>query len=506
LNKKIARNTLILYARQIFLMLLNLYSVRLILQVMGVEDYGVYNVVTGVVVGLGFLSGSLSVITQRYIAYEMQSNNHEKLNQVFSLCLLVYFIISIVIILAAGTVGLWLVETYLVIPQVRLEAAVWAFQYAIATFILTILSMPFIALLITHEDMTAYAAISVLEGVLKVIALLLIARLSVDGLIYYGFSLSAAALVVLILYIVIAKFKYPRIKISYTWDKAIFKELMGFTGWTLVGNSASVMRNQGTNILLNIYFGPLANAASAVAFQVYYAILSFAQNFTTATRANVIMSYASCDREKYIRLTFLHTKISFFLILTIFTTLQIELTSVLALWLDEVPKYSQEFIRLLLLSGLLESLSYPLMTLSQATGRIKIYQLVVGGIVLCNIPVSLVLLEAGGSPVSVFWAGAFLSIIAYISRLLIISRQVELPLRKYFTSVLGRLLLGTTAGTVAPVLILLLFSETYYRIPVTIAVSMCSYGIAFYLFGLNPDERADTSVFIKKLLSRLPRL
>jgi O-antigen/teichoic acid export membrane protein len=473
---------------------------------MGVEDYGIYNVVTGVVVGLGFLSGSLSVITQRYLAYEMGKSGRHKLNQVFSLCLLVYIVISVIIVVAAETLGLWLVETQLVIPEARLESAIWAYHYAILTFILTIFSTPFIALLITHEDIAAYAIISVLEGILKVVGPILILWLSFDGLIYYGLFISATAFFILCLYAILAKLKYPHVKISYTWNKSIFKELLSFTGWTLIGSSASVMKNQGVNILLNIYFGPVANAASAIAFQVYYAILSFAQNFTVATRASVITIFAAGDREKCIRLTFLHTKISFFLILTIFTTVQIELTSMLALWLDEVPKYTQEFIQLLLITGLLESLSYPLMTLVHATGRIKVYQLVVGGIVLCNIPFSYLLLEAGEAPISVFLVGLLLAIPAYIFRLIIVSKQTELPLKEYCSSILGRLFLGAIVGAIAPVLVLLLISETYYRIPITITVSVFSYAIALYLFGFTPDERADTSSFIKKLLSRLRQI
>jgi O-antigen/teichoic acid export membrane protein len=269
----------------------------------------------------------------------------------------------------------------------------------------------------------------------------------------------------------------------------MFVELMSYTGWSLFGNISSVVKNQGINMLLNLYFGPVVNAASAIAFQIYYAVLSFAQNFTTAVRPQIFKSYAAGKKQVMLKLMFFSSKATFFLLFVIFLPLQLELQQVLELWLNDVPSYVYLFTQIILIGALLDSISYPLMSGSQATGKIRLYQVVVGGITLMNLPICLIILTSGGAAESVFFIGVLLAVLAYIARVLIISQQLEFSPWDYIKAVVLPVFIASLVGSIAPVIFTHYYPSSFARILMTSSISVVSIVISVFYLGLSKNER-----------------
>ena len=401
-NKRIAKNTMLLYFRMILIMLVTLYTSRVVLNALGVEDFGIFNVVGGVVVMFSVLSGSLSAAISRFITYELGQRNVKKLKAIFSTSVSIQLFLALMIFFLAETVGLWFVYTYLNIPEPRMSAAIWVYHFSILTFCVNLLSAPYNALIISYEKMNIYAYFSILEVILKLAVVLLLVKCSVDRLKLYSILLFFIALIIRFLYGYYCRWKYPESRFKFTWDRELFKEMLSFAGWNFIGSSSSVFSNQGINILLNIFCGPLVNASRGIAYQVSSAITTFSNSFMTAVNPQITKSYASGDKGGMLDLIFLGSRISFALLLLISLPLLFETNFILKLWLNIVPNYSVVFVQLVLILALSESFSAPLITAMLATGKIRNYQIVVGGTQMLNLPVSYVLLRIGLEPTSVF--------------------------------------------------------------------------------------------------------
>lgn len=430
-NKRIAKNTIVLYVRMIFVLLVALYTSRVLLDVLGVEDYGVYNVVGGVVTMLGFFNGAMVSSTQRFFSFAIGQEDIEQLNQNYSTILLIQGGLALLVILLAETVGLWFVRTYLVIPPERMSAALWVYHFAVFSFVLSMLQLPFTALIITYERMNVYALISIGDVALKLLLVLILPYLPFDKLISYAVLLFCVALITCSAYMLYCKVRLKYVRVIKRFDRDLFRVLLSYMGWNLWGNSAAAVMGQGINILLNIFFGPAVNAARAIAYQVQGALSQLVTNFQLALNPPIVKSYARGEMDYMHRLIISGSKLSFFLLLLFAIPVGLETPLLLSIWLKEVPMHTVLFTNLILIVGCIDSLSGTLMTAAQASGKIKKYQMFVGLLLILNLPVSYAVLKLGGSPESTMIVAVVISLIALFVRLWIICPLVQLSVRTY---------------------------------------------------------------------------
>ena len=312
-SRVLAKNTLLLYFRQILIMAVSLYTARVVLAVLGAGDFGIYNVVAGVFTMFGFLGGAMASSSQRYFSYDLGKKDLKHLEITFSVTFQIYLLIALVVLLFVETAGLWFLNTKLVIPSNRLIAANWIFQAAIISFLLTLITTPFMAIIIAHENMTVYAYVSIVEVALKLGIVFLLEYLPYDKLIVYGILLSLVIFINTAIYRFYCHKHYSECKVRFICDGKLFKEIIAYSGWNLFGNLAAIFKNQGINILLNLHFGTIVNAARGIAGQVNSAVMSFSNNFSTALRPQVIKTYAANQKEDTMRLVFRVCKFTFFL-------------------------------------------------------------------------------------------------------------------------------------------------------------------------------------------------
>ena len=319
-NKRIAKNTLLLYVRMLFMMGISLYTSRVVLNTLGIEDYGIYNVVGGVVAMFGFINGSMSSATQRYITFALGKGDKQRLQTVFSTTLQIHTLIALIIILLGETIGLWFLYNKMQIPADRMDAAFWVLQCSIISTVVMIVSVPYNADIIAHEKMSAFAYISILEVVLKLMIVYMLVIFSFDKLILYSFLILSIQVLIRFCYSIYCNRHFEETKYKNVWDKSLFKEMTGFAGWSMFGNLAGVLFNQGLNMLLNVFFGPVVNAARGVAVQVQNAVQQFVGNFQMALNPQITKTYAQGDLESMHKLMYRSAKFSFFFtILTLIT-------------------------------------------------------------------------------------------------------------------------------------------------------------------------------------------
>ena len=377
-NKRIAKNTLLLYFRMLFLMAVSLYTSRVVLNALGVEDFGIYNVVGGVVAMFTVLSGSLSAAISRFITYELGKGNQENLNKIFSSAVTIQLGLAGIIILLVETIGIWFLNVKMNISEVRMEAANWVFQFSILTFAINLVSVPYNASIIAHEKMSAFAYISILEAVGKLTIAYLIGISPIDKLIFYAILMCAVALIVCFTYGNYCKRHFSECTYRFIWDKQLLKQMFGFAGWNFIGTASAVLRDQGGNVVINLFCGPTVNAARGVAFQVNNAVNQFVANFMTALNPQITKSYASGDKEYMMTLIFQGARLSFYMLLLLSLPILVNTHYILELWLKIVPEHTVLFVQLVLIFTMSESISQPLITAMLATGKIRNYQIVVG--------------------------------------------------------------------------------------------------------------------------------
>jgi O-antigen/teichoic acid export membrane protein len=457
---------------------------------MGAEDYGIYNVVAGMVTMFGFLSVSMMTASQRYFAFELGRGDLEQLKRIFSLSLTIYVFIVVLVLLLAETVGLWFVNNVLLIPPERKLAALWVYQFSIVSFLFTILVVPYMAAIIAHEDMNIYAYVSIVESVLKFLSALLLSKFNIsDKLKIYGLFICLSTITITVVYMSVCMLKYKECKIRFHWNISLFKELTSYTGWNLFGAFAGVFKNQGINILLNQYFNPVIVAARGIALQVNGAVASFSQNFSTALRPQIIKEYALRNERDMLNLVFQGAKITFLLMYIITLPLFLEMPYILSLWLNNPPEYNILFTRLTLIDVLIESISYTIVTAAQATGKIKMYQSIVGGILLLNLPVSWMFLLFGYSANLVMYVAICISFTALIARILILKRLIKYSLVQFIKKVVVPVLGISLLSAILPMILCSILEQSVLRLFLVICVSTFFTCGFIYLIGLNNNER-----------------
>lgn len=478
-----------LYIRMLFSMVVSLYTARIVINTLGIEDYGIYNVVGGVVTMFGFLSASMTSATQRFLNFELGKGNFLQLRRVFSMSLNIHFVIAIAIFVLAETIGLWFLNTQLTIPAERMLAANWVYQFSIFSFIININTVPYNAAIIAHERMTVYAYLGILEVLLKLVIVFLLQWFGNDKLTFYAFLLFAVTLFTRVLYILYSLKKFPETKYFFFWDSDLFKTLMSFSGWNLWGNMAAVSFNQGVNILLNIFFGPPVNAARGIAYSIKGAVSGFVQNFQIALNPQIVKSFAGGDLRYMHQLIFQGAKYSFFLLFILTLPVLLETEMILKLWLKIVPDYAVIFTRLVLINILIDSVSGPLMTAAQASGKIKLYQTVVGGLLLLILPVSYLFLKLGFPPQATLYISITVSVIALYIRLLILRNLVEIKVKDFFQKVLVKSFIVGGFSILIPLFFCFQIDDSIIRFFVVIFSAIISALISIVLLGLNQNEK-----------------
>lgn len=421
----------------LFIMAVNLYTSRIILQTLGVVDYGIFNVVAGIITMLGFITGPLGGTASRYITFALGEGNLEKLKSVFGSTLMVHIIMSVLLLIIAESFGLWFVMNKLVIPSTRFTAALWIYQFSVITAIVSLLSVPYNATIIAHEKMNAFAYISIFEVLAKLVSVILLKVIFFDHLIVYGALLLVIQLVIRVIYTLYCKRKFVECKYPLIWRWPLIRELFAYASWCSLGYLAVVGYTQGLNILLNMFFGPVVNAARAIAVQVQSAILQLCANFQMALNPQITKSYASGDLEYMHKLIYYSSKYSYFIMIIIIIPLMLNIQYVLGLWLGKVPDHTVNFIRLTLVIALLECLKNPILTAIHATGKIKYFQTIEGICLISIVPIAFLFLHfTNAVPEIVFKVYLFVELFTQLIRLIIILPRIEMSFIPYIKRVL----------------------------------------------------------------------
>ena len=489
----------------IFMMVIGLFTSRVILDSLGVEDYGIYNVVGGFVTMFNVFCSGLSSATQRFITYDLGRGDEKELNKTFSTCIIIYLMIAAVILLLSEIGGIWFLENKMTIPQERLIAARWTFQLSLLTLIIGLISTPYNALIVSHEKMKAFAYISIFEAIAKLGIAFSIYYTSYDKLIVYAVALCMVQIVIRILYGAYCKRNFNESKFRFHFDWGRIKSIYSFTGWAMFGGLANLGFTQGLNILLNMFFNPVVNATRGIAVQVQQIINNFVVNFQTAVNPQIIKSYARDDKDYMMKLIFASSKFSFLLIFFVSLPVLIETDQLLALWLKDVPDYTTIFFRLILVTTIIDGISNPFMRSVDATGNIKKYQIIVGGTLLMIVPVSYVVLKMGGTPYSVFIVHIVLGLVAFGFRLYLAQSLVNIPIRDYLINVLIRIILMACISSILPLLIYYAMDTTLYRLLFVCIASVASVGICSWFICLLPNEKTFVVSKVHNLIDRIKK-
>lgn len=504
-NKRIAKNTLLLYFRMLFMMVVSLYTSRVILNALGVEDFGIYNVVGGVVAMFSVISGSLSAAISRFITYELGKGDQSKLNKIFSASVTIQLLLSLIIVVLIESVGVWFLNAKMTIPETRMTAANWVLQFSIITFVINLISVPYNAAIIAHEKMSAFAYISILEVVGKLVIAFLILVSPIDKLIFYAILMCAVAVVVRFTYGHYCKKHFTECTYHFHWDKDILKQMFGFAGWNFVGAASAILRDQGGNIVINLFNGPAVNAARGIAIQVNNAVTGFVTNFMTALNPQITKSYASGDREYMMTLIYQGARLSFYMLLLLSLPILVNTHYILVLWLKLVPEHAVLFVQLMLVFAMCESISNPLITAMLATGKIRNYQLIVGGLQMMNLPLSYICLRIGCMPESVLIVAICISQCCLAARLYLLRGLIGLSSIKYMKNVYLNILMVTILSVIAPCLLAMNIPESFLSFILTSLVAVMATIIMEFYIGCNQKERAFVRNKLQKLTQKIKK-
>jgi len=478
-------------------MIINLYTVRLVLQALGSVDYGINDVVAGVITMLMSISSVLSTATQRYYSYSIGNNKLERLREIFSTSINIYLYLSIFVFLFGETIGLWFVNTHLVIPAGRMIAANWIYQFSILSFIFTFMQVPYSAAIIAHEDMGIFALISTAECILKLLAALLIFIIPKDRLIVYGANLFLISSLVLTSYILVGYRKYAECRYQKQQDKTLFKELISFSGWSLFGSVAGVGMSQVITILVNIFFGPLVNSARAISFQFNMALSSLTASFLMAVRPQMIKSYAEGSYLYLNKIFNLSNKVIYYSLLMVCLPLIFQMDTILLFWLKNSDPQTILFSRLILIYALIMALNNPISIIIQATGHVKEYHVPVETFTLLCVPATYILFKLGYPAYTSYLVMIVAAIAAHIVRLICLKKFYQsFSYTEYLKSFVIPALAITGFATTCVFLFNRINMNTILRLPALVIISVGCIGVLLILIGLSKTEKDDLKQLI----------
>lgn len=495
-NKRIAKNTIFLYVRMLLVMAVSIYTSRVVLATLGISDYGIYNVVGGIVAVLGFLNNSMSNAVQRFLSFELGQNDINKVNHVFCTAVIAHFAIALFVVVILESIGPWFIETQMTIPSDRLNAAHWVFQCSTITAFFSIMQVPYNAIVIAKEKMGIYAYISIIEVILQLCAVYLLLIIAYDKLVSYAILHALISISILLFYRIYCIQKFAETKFYIIKSFATLKEIGAFAIWNMIGEFAWSMTNQGISLLVNVFVGPVANAAQGLSTQVNTAVMRFVNNFQTALNPQIIKSYSSTELDTMTKLVSRGSRFSFFLLLMLSLPLIFEMDYILHLWLKEVPSDTKEFCQLSLICSLVMTVTNLLVQVIRATGNIRKYQFTSAFLLLLNFPMAWITLKIGLPPYSVVVNLIVLQFIVGLLRLFFVKKQVNFPIGKFITVDVAKMLSVLILSCVPLTLIQVIFSTGNTRFLLTLFLSFLTIGVTIFFWGLETTERKKIATMI----------
>lgn len=483
-TNRIAKNTIALYCRTFITLVVSLYTSRIVLRELGITDYGIYNVIGGVVVLFTFMNSAMVSAVQRFLSFKIGQKDAEGERDIFNISILIHIGIAILVIVLAETVGLWFVNNKLSIPSDSYVAANWVYQFSVINIIIRILQIPYNACIIANEKMSFYAYLSIMESCGYLLVAFLLSALVSDRLVYYALMISLVVICVFFVYAVYCHRKFETCRFKIPHNKGLYRQLFSFSGWSVIGGFSVVCVQQGLGIIMNIFMGVVINAALGIVNQVIAGITTLISNLQTATHPQIIKSYAEKDIVYFNNLIFKSSKFSFFLLSIFVIPLFIYMDGILNIWLGVVPEYTSVFIRIMIFYTMIDALAGPFWIAIQATGRIKIYQILGSIIVLLNLPIAYVLLRMGISPVYVILFRVLINIGAYLFRVVYLRKIIDFDLGSYFNKVIIPVcLVSAVAWSIS--LIMANYCHVLLVVPTSFLLSVCSV----YVLGMDSTER-----------------
>ena len=494
--KRIAKNTLFLYFRMIVIMGVSLYTTRIVLATLGVTDFGIYNVVASFVVMFGFLNTALSASTQRFITFELGKAGEQELKKVFSISIIIHIALALIVFVLAQTIGLWFLNTQMNIPSDRVEAAFWVFQFAVLSTMVGIIKVPYHAMVIAHEHMSFFAYMSILEAVLKLLAVYLLVIVAYDKLVAYSAFVFCTMLMIFGFYYLYNKKHYAYARFAVLWDRVLAKAMFSFSGWSLFGGLAWMLMNHGVNIMLNIFFGPAVNAARGISMQVNTAIGSLINSFRMAVNPQIIKMYGAENDSGMKHLSLLSARYTFYLALVLILPLFLEIETVLNIWLVEVPEWTVEFCQLILIMTLIQTFDLSFGVVFQAMGDIKLNQILGSLVYFSVLPTSYLLMKFFDFDPTVFFHVqiAAVLVVSFVVKIYLLNKIADISLAQYFHGFMVPLLKVLPCVAFFAVIITRLDAGL---IP-TVAMSVVSVMVAVFFLDAGRAERSKIIDFVSQ--------
>lgn len=498
-NQTIAKNTIFLYLRMSLVLLLSLVITRNLLNVLGVVDYGIYNIVAGFVSLFSFLSVSLTSSIQRFYNYEGGKYGAIGWSKVFITAIYIEIIFAFIIIALLETLGIWYINNKLVIPIDRIHEARCLFQFSCLQMVIIMIQAPFLALIMAKERMNYYAIIGIVEIVAKLMLILILPHIRYDRLVAFGCLSSILTISIFLMYYVYARLKFRECKFNWVWDYRLFKDIISFSGWSIFGSATIVARTQGVNILLNSFFGAVVNAARGIAFQIQSAVLGFTQNLTIAVRPQLTESYANGDHLRAQSLMFTISKVSFVLLYIIALPIIFEIDVILKVWLgNSVPEYTNQFTQLILIAALIDVLNTPISILIMATGKVKVYSLITSLVGILILPISYISLKMCCEPATVFLIGVLISACVQIASIYIMSKQTQISVRLYMSKIIKPLICLVLLTIWIPFLVDMIPIGEVTSLVVTVFLTTILILLISYHIVLTKNEREYILKYIRR--------
>ena len=495
---RIAKNTIILYIRMIVMIFIGLFTSRVILNTLGVENYGIYNVVGGIVAMFGIITSSLSSSISRFITVELGTNNIERLKKIFSTSVTVQLIISVIIVILIEIIGLWFLHNKINIPIERLDEATFVMHCSVITFAVSLNTMPYNATIIAHEKMGIFSYITLLDAILKLAVVYLLYVSPFDKLETYAVLLLLVSVIVQLIQFIYCRRQFQECRFSWLLDKQLLKEMSSFSGWSFAGNASYIINTQGINLLINIFFGVTINAARGIATQVDTMIQGFVNNFTTAMNPQIMKSYAAKDLQYMHQLVMSGSKFAYFLMLFFAIPICLETDIILTLWLKQVPEYSVPFVRLSLLTSMMTALGSTLTTSQSATGHIKYSSMVTSFLTFLDFPLSYFVFKIGYSPTSCYIIHFILYSLLQLLKIFLVKNYIKLSVKLYLKEVFLKVFLVSIVAFILPYLIYIILDSSFLRFLFVITMSAISTLVSIYLLGLTSVEKQLIINIIKK--------
>lgn len=502
-NKRIAKNTLLLYFRMLLMMAVTLYTSRVVLDKLGITDYGIYNVVGGIVSMLGFLTGAMSNAVQRYLSFEIGKGENERVNHIFNISLIAHIAIAFIVLVVMEIAGVWYLNTYMNIPEGRLDAANWVLQCSILTTLFTIVQVPYNAIIIAKEQMGIYAYISILEVSLKLAVVYLLSIGNFDKLKLYSVLIMVVTIGILMVYRIYCIKKYDEARFRFVKDTKTLKEMIGFASWNMLGEIAWTFTGQGVNIILNLFFGPAVNAARGISEQVNGAVARFVNNFQTAVNPQLVKSYAAEQLEDMKKLLYRGIRFSYYLLLILSMPLILNMDFILHIWLKKVPEYATGFCQLVLVCSMVSSVSNLLAQVARAYGKIRKYQLWVSTCLFLNFPVSYIVLKFGASPLSTMLVNICIQALLLFIRLYLTKPMIGLSIMDFTKKVLYPIIKITIISAILPCICAYELQSNWLNFFIVCVVSLLCSISCILAFGMSSNERTYIKSICNTVIGKL---